>query len=205
MPIDRRGRGESAAPGFVAAPAQQRELRTLRARVIGRRGDAHESAQREPRQAPRSPRASATASSGATPLFDASPLMFTCTSTSSGATLGARGPPTAARAIFNRSMLSIRSNSVGGQRRLVALERPDRAPSARSGEVGELVALRARFLDVVLAERAWPAACTSRIAADGNVLETASSVTSPRIASRRARGGGDAGPACLAAPSRSGP
>ena len=127
MPID------SIVCAQTAQRAPRRDIgaaaRTARAASPRRRSAA--AMPMKPRNASRGSVATAAASAGAsrarTPLFVASPLMFTCTSTSSGAShRRARGgqplrdlqPVDALDAVEH----------LGGQRRLVALERADQHP-----------------------------------------------------------------------------
>ena len=144
MPID------SVSTRRPARARLRRGIRAARANcarcfadVVGRLGDAHEAAQRAAAAAPRPPRASADAPRpGATPLFVASPLTLTWTSTSSGGRSAARAADSRSRDLQPVDAFDPVEH-VGRQRRLVALERADQHATARSARSASAARLAA--------------------------------------------------------------
>jgi hypothetical protein len=95
-----------------------------------------------------------TARSGSIPLFDASPLTFTCMQTSSGGMPAVRVADSRV-AIFARSRVSTQSNDDAGKRSLVALQRADQVPT-NVDEITQARHLRCTLLHVVFAEIPLP-------------------------------------------------
>ena len=181
MPIDSVSTGKARRPAGVEAFAQAPELRALPRHIVGRLGDAHDSAQPQPGQR-RDRLRERTASPAPTPLFDASPLMLTCTQTSSGGSPRAAPPRAVPQSRAGRSVSPRRS--ARPQRALLPCNGPIRCHSmpARSA-VASIFAVA--FLHVVLAELALARAHAPRAPPRaGNVLLTAS--THDRAGSRPA-------------------
>ena len=96
--------------------------------------------------------ASATASSGAIPLFEASPLAFTCTQTSSGGALAGRAAESRS-AIFARSTVCTHANRAAAIAALLLCRGPIRCHSIGARSASASI-LRDSLLHVVLAELA---------------------------------------------------